>query len=933
MLYVEEVSVIEKLKSTSELLLVVLAGLVLAGAVSAAAMPTRQVSRRSGTTLDVAVATKRDQTETVSMEVVVPGLGPAGVQELPDGRVLVKVAELAQGGSPGEPMLPCAFVQLLLPPEADLKTVKVKLVGGSWEQLPGEHEISPAPPAATWVGDKLMVDWGGKDESVIVKGRDSAVYRTNAYFPTERVRLVSVGAFRQWKLAKFKLCVATYNPASKKVRILREPRILLTVRKLPGPPAVGVNSAAPALPAAARFARELSDRVANPQDLETFYGSLPVGTLASTADYVIITTNAIQQNCAKLADFISALETETCGHTVKVVTESDKHDDTHYLAGDSPDQRADNIRYWLEQNYLADGIDYVLLIGNPDPCETRYDPAVSVPMKMCWPMGDSDSNNVPTDMYYAELSSSDWDSDGDSRCGEFMEDFSSTPDQHLEVKVGRIPFYFSCADLESILQKTMDYGLATSDLDWRRKVLIPAAISNFGPQDDDCDFDTDLENRTFGDDWGEAIKWKAHSLGYSFFRLYEREGIYPDQRAISTTSCEQPLYVDYVAAEWQDHYGFVTWWAHGSPWGASRFCWIDDDTDEDRCNETVQDDPNCQETEFYPLFDTSKCYQLDDAHPSFVFQISCMNAWPEASDNLAYSLLKRGAIGTFAATRVSWYQVGSWDPSSTPWATCGDNASYGYCGFSRMAANYNTAAEALEWCRENSGFGWAEVSWMNMLAFNLYGEPSLSLEGWLGLAARDPSPPDGAINEPLNTVLSWTCGSQAQFQDVYFGTDETTVKDATTSSPVYKGRQHRTVCSYDPDPPLELGQTCYWRIDGIKDGHPASPWKGVVWSFTVEGKAYDPDPADGADDVPQAGVDLGWTPWTGASYHRVYLSDSLDAVNDRQMAAFKGRQPGTTCNTGPLSLGLFGATPGVSRLGEKPLIRAPTTVQKTCPGM
>ena len=245
----------------------------------------------------------------------------------------------------------------------------------------------------------------------------------------------------------------------------------------------------------------------------------------------------------------------------------------------SCDERADNIRSWLQAHYIPDGIEYVLLIGDPDPC--TFTANQSVPMKMCWPRNgqvDLTENIVsPTDMYFAELSGN-WDLNGDGRYGEFNGDYGpGGADKYCELKVGRIPVYSSnYADLDAILQKSINYGNAPGNLAWRSKVLIPAAISNFGPEDTtgDCNADApflDASDRTFGDDWGEAIKSHASAISFSPYTLYEKQGIYNDGSAYPLTVCNAALNNANLINEWKNHYGFVTWWAHGDQIGAYRF--------------------------------------------------------------------------------------------------------------------------------------------------------------------------------------------------------------------------------------------------------------------------------------------------------------------------------------------------------------------------
>ena len=109
---------------------------------------------------------------------------------------------------------------------------------------------------------------------------------------------------------------------------------------------------------------------------------------------------------------------------------------------------------------------------------------------------------------------------------------------------------------------------------------------------------------------------------------------------------------------------------------------------------------------------------------------------------------------------------------------------------------------------------------------------SFTVEG----AADNPSPADGAKNESIYTILSWTQGTVSESHDVYLGTDFDAVNDANNSLPVgtsvYKGNLAYEVNSYDPPGLLDLEQTYYWRIDEVRNSG-ADVIKGYIWSFTV----------------------------------------------------------------------------------------------------
>jgi hypothetical protein len=98
--------------------------------------------------------------------------------------------------------------------------------------------------------------------------------------------------------------------------------------------------------------------------------------------------------------------------------------------------------------------------------------------------------------------------------------------------------------------------------------------------------------------------------------------------------------------------------------------------------------------------------------------------------------------------------------------------------------------------------------------------------------ASIPSPRNhSTVSRPV--TLEWTPGMYAVSHDVYFGTDPNAINDANNVAgvwPEFKGNQDPN--SYDPGE-LELGKTYYWRIDEVNEADPNSPWKGVVWEFTI----------------------------------------------------------------------------------------------------
>jgi hypothetical protein len=135
--------------------------------------------------------------------------------------------------------------------------------------------------------------------------------------------------------------------------------------------------------------------------------------------------------------------------------------------------------------------------------------------------------------------------------------------------------------------------------------------------------------------------------------------------------------------------------------------------------------------------------------------------------------------------------------------------------------------------------------------------------------AYEPVPSDGGkFIDAENLILSWTPGIGAISHTVYFGDDYDTVSNAT-------GGTASGLATYTPGP-LELARTYYWRVDEFDN---VDMYKGDVWSFTTEGAAAGPKPADGDVDV-KPSVLLGWNAGVVAASHEVYFGTDADAVKN-----------------------------------------------------
>ena len=413
------------------------------------------------------------------------------------------------------------------------------------------------------------------------------------------------------------------------------------------------NQAAPrADPAAA----DMSGFISNPEQARMFYPtqSSPRNAVQDTippADYAIITTSAIASASAKLPAFVAYRQSK--GLRVRVVTETE-------WGGGTGDTASNNIRDWLKNNYLALGLRYVLLIGDPSPS------GGDVPMKLLWPRRNQSSyREAPSDYYYADLTGN-WDLDGDGYCGEQPDDFGpGGVDRIPELYVGRIPVYAGgVAALDRILQKTIDYESGILG-NWSRNFLLPMKP---------------LDSETLSWQLGEAI-----SSGIAQPSSMNPRRIYDSLYDLSSPPECSPCNYSTVTSEWRTNGAGVVWMTHGSPTVASS------------------------------VITSDMCAGLNDARPAIVFCASCDNGWPENSGNLAYLLLKQGAVCVESASRASFYYPGE-D------AVAGDS-------IGGMANEFARCLIENEWpcgrAAYESRLDLPLTIWSNHLVFNVYGDPAL----------------------------------------------------------------------------------------------------------------------------------------------------------------------------------------------------------------
>jgi hypothetical protein len=714
-------------------------------------------------------------------------------------------------GIPGCPDLPSKIFRVALPPNIDFQSVRIDY-DDSLKSYIGNYRLKELPPLATWMDDQIIF------------GPKADVYSKNEYFPPNPVEILGISEMRKWKILNIKYTPFQYNPVTGELWYIPEAAVRVKYNR------VGFESVPNGVLADQVMDKRAEKILFNFSESKEWYA--PSGIVprpSQSHDYVIITTNSIVASSTQLNNFSHYLTSK--GFSPLIITE----DDYGSLTGQTPNGTAEKIREWLKNNYIGYSIEYVLLIGNPDPDDpsTVYDSVGDVPMKMCWPRyGEANYRESPTDYFYADLTG-DWDLDGDGYFGEYDGDRGLGGVDFLnEVYVGRIPVYSGVADLDSVLSKIIDYGnTSAGGITWRQSAMLPMSYS---------------DSITDGAYLAEAMKSNYLSpAGFSSWTLYMQGGLCA--AANSSFASNEELVDGATRNRWMsDTFGMVWWWGHGSATGASLGY------------------TGCGWGTILSTTDTSS---LNDNYPAFVYQCSCNNGYPEASSNLGTALLYSGAITTVSASRVSWYAVTTWYTGLKYYC---DNASIGYYYGRDLVSSSKKAGAAFYDVKADMGLHggyWGGESWMNLFDFNLYGDPAISLSEHSSIhSVTTPDAPSGPAQGLINVSYVYsTAGSLCSFGhsvEYRFDWDDGTYSDwssSTQASHSWSSQNTHSIkvqarCSVDPA-----------ILSGWSSGTTVS-----IYISLPPSTPSNPSPSDGSTQV-DIDTNLDWDDCTGATSYDIYF--------------------------------------------------------------
>jgi len=305
----------------------------------------------------------------------------------------------------GHPQLPVKTIHLALPPASLIE--KIEIVSTESEYLPGTYRIFPAQPPRILSAD---------EQGIVFVLPDSNVYASAKEYPGRLAEPAASGGLGGYQLAGVKVYPLQYEPQSRRAKFFTKIEAAITYTT-DGSKPLAARRRDPQLEGMHR--KLLNTLVANPEQavLNTVAPALYKGNLPpEDVEYLIITSSSWVSRFTPLAEWKTKK-----GVPAKIVTTS------WIYANYNGSDRAEQLRNFIKDAYQSWGVVWVLLGGDWWVTTGRYAWAMDVEYG-----GADDENDIPTDLYFADLDGS-WDDNLNGTYGEVDDNVDLYP----EVFVGR----------------------------------------------------------------------------------------------------------------------------------------------------------------------------------------------------------------------------------------------------------------------------------------------------------------------------------------------------------------------------------------------------------------------------------------------------------------------------------------------------------------
>ncbi len=358
---------------------------------------------------------------------------------------------------PGEPKLPVYESKILLPQDTKIHEIKI----GYTEKINLGNDFNIEPSGQPVPISKLNTSRPPEP--------NPDIYNSNNIYPSELYEKVGVYSFRGYNILVLNLHPIQYIPSTGELYYYKE--LVLTIEL------ENNNQSNPLLRNIADDINQLIKKIDNSNDILSYINK-PIELIRNNYDLLILTSNELKDNFQPLKDIHDLRGIKTEIKTLKDISILPKLVTT------------EDIRDFIREEYLKNGIEYVLIGGDVD----------IIPAKKLWveTFNGGDSTWMTSDLYYSCLDG-EYNHDNDNKWGEPTDgDNGEDVDLIADVFVGRACVSNS-EEADIFVTKTIRY-METGGYTNGKSLLVGEKLSS--------------KPETYGGDYLDEIVNKSHSNMY-----------------------------------------------------------------------------------------------------------------------------------------------------------------------------------------------------------------------------------------------------------------------------------------------------------------------------------------------------------------------------------------------------------------------------------
>jgi hypothetical protein len=780
---------------------------------------------------------------------------------------------------PGYPALPERLAEFVLPPDA--RVLEVKAEAASRKVLAGKFRIKPA---------EALRPLGNSSEI----SENPGVYLKDSEFPTCVFRNLAAGKMRGFVIASASVSPLRYNPVKGELALTEKITLIVKYDR---------SGTARQYPADAKmlFEKTVSNIVMNPEDVPACRPPAADGSVAregpQDAALLIITTPALAPRFQPLADW----------RTAEGVPAEIAADWSTYPGADEQTKIKNMINYYAGNR----GTLFVLLGGDD----------TIIPDRDCYATANGvDDGTIPADLYFACLDDS-WDSDCNGIYGEVADANDILPD----VIIGRVPVR-TASQTSAFVAKTLVYEKNPPLTDFAGKLLAGG-----------CEFWATYDGSAILAEYGHTpvsdSEGKFAHINQGYIKPYWSGNVFRFFDTKTDFDSSSPGDFDVTAYNMRtvlsSGYNHVFFGAHGNEeaWSTEdgyNFWNYDADAVGNNGRFSLIYTIACLTAHFDGTLDPclgeafirntsggavaymgSSRYNMgqqgceiagDPAHTFAAAYFQILFNGSETTIGGVFSEHKASfsvSAGLDSPYRWITYSLSLFGDPSMPYYTLNparitpsipDNASSPGCQFPIIAGvpgasvclskgtdfyiagtadssgNFSAVLPAM-----TNGMLRVVITARNYRPYDVYvpvaepGGPS---------PASNPSPADGVVGVNCSPTLAWSSSNGAVLYRIYLGTAE---QSGNLPNPA-----NTSVCSLPVN--LEYETSYVWRVDAVASLGAVTA--GRLWHFQTQAYPYLPGkavliaPANGAEDVDAAVLELSWERSTGAYSYDVYMGET-----------------------------------------------------------